>query len=53
MTNEEIAAARQQAMAIRAQATALLMGADALLAAIPAPVTHAEERPALPRTLGD
>lgn len=51
MTDEAIAALRQQATALRAQAMAVVMGADAMLASLPAPAP--QETHAAPRTLGD
>lgn len=51
MTNDEIAALRQQATAVRAQLLAALMGADALLSALPAPQAPMDVKPPL-RYLG-
>jgi hypothetical protein len=52
VTDEALAALRQQATALRAQAMAVVMGADALLAALPAPQPQDAPPPA-PRTLGN
>lgn len=53
MTPEQVAAIRQQAAVVHAQAVATAASAAALLTALPNVQEPAEAKPERPRTLGD